>query len=199
MREAFEIGARGRQQLRLLVIDHLQTVFDHAQEAISGFHRVARSRVDPAVLAQFVERNERVAIAQMRIASTGDQLLGLCEEFDLADAAAPELDIVALDRDFAVAAKGIDLPLHRVHIGNCGEVEIFSPDERRQIVEDRLARRDIASAGATLDHHRAFPVLTDAFVIGHRRMGRDRNAGRGRIGPQPQIGAEHVSVTGVLL
>ena len=48
------------------------------------------------------------------MAAAGDQLLGLHEEFDLADAAAAELDVVALDRDLVVAAVGVDLPLHRL-------------------------------------------------------------------------------------
>ena len=127
------------------------------------------ARVDPAVGRQLVERGERIAVAQLRIAPAGDQLLGLREKLDLADAAAAELDVVAFDRDLAMAAIGVDLPLHRVHVGDRGEVEIFAPDEGRQLVEDRLARRDIAGAGARLDHRRAFPVLPDALVIGERR------------------------------
>ncbi len=136
---------------------------------------------------------------KLRIAPAGDQLLGLREEFDLANAAAAELDVVAFDRDLAVAAIGVDLPLHGVHVGDRGEVEIFAPHEGRQFVEDRLARRDVAGAGARLDHGGALPVLPDALVIGQRRRGRDRDRGRGRIGPQPQIGAEHVAVGGALL
>ena len=48
-RETLEPGAFGRQRLRLLVIDHLQTMLDRAQENIGRFHVVARGRVDPAV------------------------------------------------------------------------------------------------------------------------------------------------------
>ena len=164
-REAFDALALGRQRLRLLVVDHLQPVLDRAQEAIGRLHVVARVVVDPAVLGQLVERGERVAVAQMRIAAAGDQLLGLREELDLADAAAAELDVVALDRDLAVAAIGVDLPLHRVHVGDRGEVEIFAPDEGRQFVEERFARRDVAGAGARLDHGGALPVLPGALVI----------------------------------
>ena len=86
--------------------------------------------------AKLVERGQRVAVAQIRIAAAGDQLLGLREELDLADAAAAELDVVAFDRDLAMAAIGVDLPLHRVHVGERGEVEIFAPHEGRQFVED---------------------------------------------------------------
>ena len=47
---------------------------------------------------------------RLGVASAGDELLGLNEKFDLADAAAAELDVVPLDRDFAVTAVGVDLP-----------------------------------------------------------------------------------------
>ena len=53
--------------------------------------------------------------------------------------------------------------------------------------------------GARLDQRRALPVAPDALVVVERRRGRDRDLGRGRIGPQPQIGAEHVAVGGALL
>ena len=63
-----------------------------------------------------------------------DQLLRLHEELDLADAAAPELDVVALDRDLVVALVGRHLALHRVHVGDRAVVEIFAPDERRDLL-----------------------------------------------------------------
>ena len=60
-----------------------------------------------------------------------NELLRLHEKLDLADAAASELDVVAGDRDLVVPAHGMDLPLHRMHVGDGGEVEIFAPDEWR--------------------------------------------------------------------
>ena len=66
------------------------------------------------------------------MAAAGDQLLGLGEELDVADAAAAELDVVPLDRDGAVALIGMHPPLHRVDVGDRREVEIFAPDEGRR-------------------------------------------------------------------
>ena len=149
-REALKLFSLGRQRLRLLVIHHLQAMLDRAQKTIGVLHVVARLGVDPAVVAKLVERRQRVAVAQVRITAAGDQLLGLREELDLADAAAAELDVVPLDRNLAMAAIGVDLPLHRVHVGDGGEVEILSPDERREFVENRLASRDVAGAGTRL-------------------------------------------------
>ena len=131
--------------------------------------------------------------------AAGDQLLGLHEELDLADAAAAELDVVALDGDLAMALVGVDLPLHRVDVGDRGEVEILAPDERRRRLEERFAGGDVAGAGARLDHRGALPVLARALVVVERRRGRDRDLGRGRVGPQPQVDAEHIAVAGALL
>ena len=93
------------------------------------------------------------------MAAAGDQLLGLHEELDLADAAAAELDVVAFDRDLVVAAIGVDLPLHRVDVGDRGEVEILAPDERRELLRGTLAGGDVAGAGPRLDQRGALPVL----------------------------------------
>ena len=81
--------------------------------------------------ASYVEHRQRLAAAQLRMAAAGDQLLGLHEELDLADAAAPELDVVTLDRDLAMAAIGVDWRFMLVDVGDRGEVEIFAPDDDR--------------------------------------------------------------------
>ncbi len=87
------------------------------------------------------------------MAAAGDQLLGLHEELDLADAAAPELDVVALDRDLVVAAVGVDLPLHRLDVGDRGVVEIFAPDEGR-----RRSRRNASPAAMSPAQGRALII-----------------------------------------
>ncbi len=61
-----------------------------------------------------------------------DQLLGLGEELDFADAAAPQLDIVAGDRDLAMAFMGMDLALDGLDVLDGGEVQVAPPDEGPQ-------------------------------------------------------------------
>ena len=129
----------------LLVADHLQAVLDAAQEEI-GLGEIARG---------LARRSSRLAASRSSVSSVprrrssglpaaGDQLLGLDEELDLADAAAAELDVVAGDRDLAVALDGVDLPLDRVDVGDGGVVEIFAPDVGRELGEEGLARLDVA-------------------------------------------------------
>ena len=71
--------------------------------------------------------------------AAGDQLLGLREELDFADAAAADLDVVALDRDLALPAIGLHLPLHVVHVGKGREIQMLAPDEGRDFRNQRLA------------------------------------------------------------
>src|SRR5215472_17743915 len=114
--------------------------------------------------------------------AASDELLRLDEEFDFADATAPQLDVVPLDRDFIVAAISVDLTLHRMHVGNCGEVEIFTPDKGRQGCEQRLSGGNVPRTGPPLDQRGAFPILSTTLVVIERRRGGDGDLGRGRIG-----------------
>ena len=127
------------QAVGLLVGDHLQPVFDPPQEFIGGGQLVARGEGDPVARRQHLQGLERRPHPQFRMPAAGDQLLGLREELDFADAAAPDLDIVALDRDLALSAIGLHLPLHVVHVGKGREIQMLAPDERRDVRQQGLA------------------------------------------------------------
>ena len=109
---------------------------------------MASSRpTSPAIQPRSLEalqRHQRLADAQLGLASAGDQLLRLHEELDLADAAAADLDVVAGHADLAEAAEGMDLPLHGVNVGDSREVEILAPDERREVGQHGLPCLQIA-------------------------------------------------------
>ena len=90
-----------RQALGLLVVDHLQAMLDAAQERIGVGQIVDRLGADPMLDVQLPEHVERSRAAHRRPPAAENQLLRLDEEFDLADAAAAELDVVAGDRDRA--------------------------------------------------------------------------------------------------
>ena len=139
MRDAFR---RSSARVRLLVLDHLQAMFERAQEAIG----VASVRRRPfRVTSPRARRAHRARPASPRgrsagIAAAEDQLLRLGEEFDLADAAAAQLDVVPGDRDRAVAFMRMDLPLDRMDVLDRRVVEIAPPDERLDRFE-KVARR----------------------------------------------------------
>ena len=124
-----------------------------------------------------LEHVEGAGPAHLGTAAAEDELLGLDEELDLADAAAPELDVVAGYDDLLVAAYGVDLALHRVDVGDRRIVEILAPDERREVGEEPLAELEIARRRARLDERGALPVLADGFVIGIGAQSRERDRG----------------------
>src|ERR1700722_5394500 len=88
-----------RQRMGLLVGHHLQAMLNPAQKKIRGGEFVARGSVDPTAGGEHGKHGNRVAAAQLAMPAAGDELLGLYEELDLADAAAAELDIMTLDRN----------------------------------------------------------------------------------------------------
>ena len=96
--------------MRLLIRHHLQTMLDAAQEIVRCRQFVAGRVVDPAAGGERAERRDGWRPRRPGMPSTGNELLGLDEKLDLADAAAAELDIVPLDRDFAVSPIGVNLP-----------------------------------------------------------------------------------------
>src|SRR6202035_3833197 len=98
-----------------------------------------------------------------------NQLLGLGEEFNFADAAAADFDIVALDRDLALTAKGLHLALHVMDIGKGREIEMLAPDERRDFRYQRLPGPGVAGTGPRLDHGGAFPGPPFPLIIMQRR------------------------------
>ena len=146
-------------------------MLDAAQELVAVGEFVAHFRADPAALGEAAECADRIALAQVLLTATGDELLRLREELDLANAATADLDVVAGDADGAEAFEGVDLPLHRMDVGDRGEVEILAPDEWRELFDESVARRDVASYRARLDHGGAFPILAEALVVVERRVG----------------------------
>ena len=143
---------------------------------------------------QLPEHVERARAAHRWAAAAEDELLGLDEELDLADAAAAELEVVARHRHQLVAARGVNLPLHRMDVGDGGVIEILAPDERRELGEKARAEVEIAGGRPRLDHRRAFPVLAERLVISDCAGDRQRDRRRRRIGPEAKVNAEDVTV-----
>ena len=188
-----------RQTLRLLVGDHLQPVFDFAQEEIGRAQVRDRLARDPAFPAEFIQHVEGARATQARPLAAEDQLLGLHEKFDFADAAASQFHVVTGDRDLGMSPDRVDLALHRGNVRDRGIIEILSPNERHEIGEKSLSERLVAGGRPRLDQGRALPVLAKTFVIGIGGGQRDRDRRRTGIWTQPQIDAQDITVAGPLL
>ena len=187
------------QSVGLLVGDHLQAVLEAAQEAVGLDQVVGGLRLDPARLRQRPQRRAGGRRPRFRQSAAEDQLLGLDEELDLADAAATDFEVVAGDPDPAVAAMRVDLPLDRMDVADRGEVEKAAPQEGAQPAQQAQADRLIARDHARLDQRRPLPVLAVALVIFRGILDRQRQGLAGRMRPQPEVDPEHVALLGALL
>src|SRR5262249_19815016 len=155
--------------------DHLKTVLDAAQEPVRIRKIVLSLGRDVTSLLQRMQRSDGRGNAQARIAAAEDQLLRLREEFDFANAAAAEFDVVPRHCDAPVPRVAVYLVFDRVDVLDGGVVEIFPPYERFHALEKRAARLPVPGALACLDPGGAFPVLPHAFVIKLGNRGRDGN------------------------
>ena len=199
--ESGQFGRPLRQFVHLAVGRHLQPVLDAAQEAV-GCTQFARgiARHVPGA-RQHRQRPQRGRDAQSRIAAAPHQLQRLRQEFDLADAAFAQLHIVAGDARQRVRCVGqraalvlVDAAFHRMDVGDRGEIQPAPPDEGADRLEECRTQRQVAGDRSRLDHGGAFPVLAHALVVGDRCRQRDRGRRHGRIGAQPQVGAEYVAI-----
>jgi hypothetical protein len=145
-RHLLAVGVGLRKLVGLVVGDHLGPVLQRAQVAIGLDQIVAVLGRDVAGVRQGRQGVQGARAAQVRMAAAQDQLLGLDEELDLADAAAPQLQVRALGGQAVVHLVGVDLALDRMDVGDGREVEVLAPDERLQLGQERLAAREVAGA-----------------------------------------------------
>src|SRR5437868_15413230 len=126
-------------------------MLDPAEEGIGGGELIGDEVLDAFGLGESPERVAGRGDAQLRQAAAPDELLGLREELDLADAAAAELDVVAGDGDAAAAAMRVDLALDRVDVLDRREIEMLAPQERPQLAQEGGSGGAVAGHRARLD------------------------------------------------
>ncbi len=161
LRHAQTVGLIGRQRMGLGVVQILQTMFQVAQES----HRIPASArtvggISKSLASQRAQRGAGRALAQFRLAAAADQLEDLGQEFDFADAAAPQLDVVAALRVARLLARrprrGSGHASMRIASIDA-EIQVAAVNER---AHDIVQRRDIGGAagdGARLDPGVALP------------------------------------------
>ena len=193
-RQAGPFARRLRQVVGLGVLHHLHAVLDLAQADIVAVQRLRILGLDPAFQRQLGQRLPGLAHAQVRVAAAGDQLAGLGEELDLADAAGREFQVAPVQPGGRLPLVQPDLLPDVADFLDGGEVEMAAPDERADFLQEALAGADGPGAGPRLDEGGAFPGPADAFVIAFRRADRDRHGGDRGVGAQPQVGAEDIAV-----
>ncbi len=123
-----------------------------------------------------------------------DQLVDLREELDLADAAAPALQVVSRAERLTLRMVVPDTPRDPPYLADRAEIERAPPYERLDRPHEPFAQASVARRGARLDEGRALPRQRQRFVIADRRVDRQRDRGHLGRGPQPEIDAQHIPV-----
>jgi hypothetical protein len=85
-----------RHRVGLRVVAILQPMLERAQEVVRVGQPLAHVLADQPARLRMAQHRERRPHAELRVLAAADQLEHLRAEFDLADAAAPELDVVGL-------------------------------------------------------------------------------------------------------
>src|SRR4051812_23241350 len=119
----------------LLIGDHLQTMFDAAQESVGGCQFVTRLERDPVACGQNPQGFQGRTCAQLGMPTARDELLRLREELNLPNAAAADLDVMSFDGNLTLTTKRLHLTLHVMNIRERREIQMLAPDKRRNIPE----------------------------------------------------------------
>ena len=178
----------------LLIAHHLQAMFHFTVGKIKPGQLIGHRLRHPIFGGQRLQSAQRGTVAQGGIAPSGDELAGLGEKLDLADAALAEFHVMPLDRQPPIQpAVFADAQAHVMGVLNGREIQMLAPDKGGERFEKPIARLKVAATGAGLDIGGALPCAALGLVItvggGHRQADRgDRG-----IGAQPQIGAKDIA------
>ena len=155
-----------RQQMCLLIRNHLHTVLNFSMRTVVVHQCLSHILWNPAFLRQNAQRRHSATHAKISVAPTRNQLASLGEKLNLAYTATSELHVMAHQVD--PAAKPLvlsDTQAHIMSILNRRKVEVLAPDKRAQRLQKRLPCRLIACTAAGLDVGRALPCTPEALVI----------------------------------
>ena len=177
----------------LLVLAHLDAMFDVAERLVGGRQRGRGRRGDDAGIRQRRKRAERGVVAQGNVSPAKNELLRLNEELDLSDAAWREFHIRRARIEIVGADLRIDHPLDGLDIADGPIVEISAPDVGLHPCKELCGRGAITGSWPALDPDHAFPVLADALVVEFRHLSGDGDRRRAWVRAEAQIGAEDVS------
>ena len=150
------------QDMGLLVLQHLDAVFQQTQEAVGLAQLLGGVGFDDAFLAEYRQRLQQALGLQSMIAAAAENLEGLHEELDLADPAAADLQVVA---GALATGLGIDALLQPCEAVEHAVVVVAPVDEGAQDRGDGLAVGLAAGDDAGLDHRVLLPVAPVELVI----------------------------------
>ncbi len=153
-------------------------MFEVAQESVGTQQLFHDGRFQQALVRHRAQGGARGTFAQLRIAPATYQLKHLREEFDFADAAAAQLDVVAAVRVQPLLAVdlGADLAVHGADGIDDAKIEVAAEDEGPHDGVERGNVFRLARHGARLDPGIALPfaALHDQVLLHHAQAGGQR-------------------------
>ncbi len=186
----------------LLVVEKLDPVLDTAQEDITRGQRLRGVRLHQAAVDQPLQAAQRAACADLGELPAADDQHQLDDEFDLADAAARQLDVVGAVGAACGAGLGLlaDLVVQLAQALENAVVEVAAVDEgrdqrtqrQRASAFDRAARSD----DAALEPGKPFPLAALHLQVLFQHRQADHRRPRVAVRPQGQVDAEDETVLG---
>ena len=169
----------------------LHPVFQPPEQEVTALQASGEVSVDDGLVGQPLQRVHGHRRLQARMPPAPEQLLGVDEEFDIPDAAAPELEVETsglLERGLVptltsqIGVLGADAGLEVGDLLDHREIEVPPPEVGMQVGEQRLTRRPVTRDHACLDHRQPPPRRRPVKVVVLGGLGRHRQIGyrRGR-------------------
>ena len=156
-----------RQSVGLMVIGHLQMVFHPAQQGVGRPQLVGDRLVQIVAAAQQIQGRQQRLTAQGDVAAAMNQLKGLNDEFDVANAPHPQFQILGMT--FAGQILG-DHPFQIAQGVQHREIHIAAINERHQDVVQSADIAVGAGDGAGLDQGVTLPGAAMGLVIIFQRI-----------------------------
>ena len=192
--EGAELEGAVGQHVGLELVEDLQPVLHRAQVDEGVAEHASALRGEVPALGEPEDGAQRVPLSEPRIVAGVEQLKGLHEELDLADAAHAELHV--LPRAAPGLERVVDRVLHAAHLADDGAVETRSEDEGAHQLEEAIGDRGVAGGVARLDQRLALPqlgALGDVRAVG---LERQHHGAHPPLGPEPEVHAEGVALLG---
>jgi len=201
-RDPVQVFVLRRQDVGLLIVQVLDAVLDPAQEHVGARQRIGGFGRHQAGAGHAFQRLQRGASAQFGKLPAAHHLQQLHGEFDFADAAARQLDVVGALGPARAALAGVaaDLVVQRAQRLEHVVVEVLAEHEGQHHSAQRLRRaaRDgrARGNGAALHPGKALPFAALHQHVLFQRVQRTHRGPRIAVGPQRQVHAEHEAVLG---
>ncbi len=186
-----------RQRLGLLIADRLQQILQPPQEQVGGAQRPHLLGLQQPQLTHRLQRRQQRTPLQRRLTAAADQLKYLGDEFDFANAACAQFDVVLQ------AAPPHFTGDHALHVAqrlDDAEIDIATEHERPQRFAQLLAVGVFRTAHQARLHHRiALPVAPLLLIVVFQRREAHHQWAAVAERPQPHIDTIDEAVDGLLI